>query len=200
MIAVLRSELHRTLTIPSSWLSMGLAVVMGMSFALFSVDFWSLFVALGVFGIAVVITSQHYQHRTAVLLFLGQPRRLRALAAQCVCAILLGLIVAVVSGVTTILSREFEQFTGTLAATPLLALFGVASATVIRRPVALFLAYGTWFVFAEGLAFRFKQPLPFTTFMSAAGGNTQGLLLFSGYAAAALGVAAWFIRRDLADQ
>jgi TRAP-type C4-dicarboxylate transport system permease small subunit len=199
MIAVLRSELHRTLTIPSSWLSMGLAVVLGMSFALFSVDFWSLFVALGVFGIAVVVTSQHYTHRTAVLLFLGQPRRWQALAAQCLCAIVLGLAVAVVSGVTTIVSGEYEQFAGTMAATPLLAVFGVASATVIRRPVALFIAYGTWFVFAEGLAFRFKQPLPFTTFMSAAGGNPRGLLFFAGYAVASLAVAGWFIRRDLTD-
>ncbi|WP_250030707.1 hypothetical protein [Paractinoplanes maris] len=199
MIAVLRSELHRTLTIPSSWVSMGAAILLGMSFALFSVEFWSLFVALGVFGIAVVISSQHYQHRTAVLLFLGQPRRLRALAAQCLCAILLGLVVAVLSGITTIIAGEFEQFAGTMAATPLLAIFGVAGATVIRRPVALFIGYGTWFVFAEGLAFRFQQPLPFTTFMSAAGGNPQGLLLFAGYVALALAISAWAVRRDLTD-
>ncbi|WP_438862169.1 hypothetical protein [Paractinoplanes aksuensis] len=46
---------------------------------------------------------------------------------------------------------------------------------------------------------RVTGDLPFTTFMSAAGGNPEGLLLFSGYALVALGVAAWFIRRDLTD-
>ncbi|MBM2615546.1 hypothetical protein JIG36_08205 [Actinoplanes sp. LDG1-06] len=200
MIPVLRSELHRTLTVPSSWISIGAAVVLGMSFALFSVDFWSLFAALGVFGIAVVTTTQHYQHHTAMLLFLGQPKRWVAFLAQCVAAILIGLVVAAVSGITTILSGDFVQFAGTMAAVPLLAIFGVASATVVRRPVPLFIGYGTWFVFLEGLWFRFEEPLPFTTFMSAAGGkNPVGLLFFAGYTAAALAVALWTIRRDLTD-
>ncbi|MDY7089681.1 MAG: hypothetical protein SYR96_31825 [Actinomycetota bacterium] len=199
MIAVLRSELNRTLTVPSSWVSIGSAVLLGMSFALVSVDFWSLFVALGVFGIAVVTTTQHYTHRTAMLVFLGRPRRWVVLLAQCLAATLVGLVVAVVSGVTTILSGDYGQFTGTLAAVPLLAVFGVAGATVLRHPVPLFLGYGTWFVFVEGLAFRFKQPLPFTTFMSAAGGNPRGLLLFAGWTALALAVALWSIRRDLSD-
>ncbi|MBU2666014.1 hypothetical protein KOI35_21100 [Actinoplanes bogorensis] len=199
MIAVLRSELHRTLTVPSSWITMGAAVVMGMAFALFSVEFWSLFAALGVFGIAVVTTTQHYQHRTAMLLFLGEPRRWRAFAAQCLATILVGLVVAAVSGLTTILSGDFGQFAGTMAAVPVLAVFGVASATVLRRPVPLFLGFGTWFVFGEGLAFRFEQPLPFTSFMSAAGGNPKGLLVFTGWTVVTLAIALWYIRRDLTD-
>ncbi|MBL7255368.1 hypothetical protein [Paractinoplanes lichenicola] len=200
MIAVLRSELHRTLTVPSNWISIGAAIVLGMSFALFSVDFWSLFVALGVFGTAVVTTTQHYQHRTAMLLFLGRPRRWVALLAQCLAATLIGLVMTAVSGVTTILSGDLAQFAGTLAAVPFLAVFGVASGTLLRRPVPLFIGYGTWFVFAEGLAFRFKQPLPFTTFMSAAGGNNPlGLLFFAGWTTLALAIALWTIRRDLTD-
>ena len=199
MIAVFRSELHRTLTVPSSWISIGAAVLLGMSFALFSADFWSLFAALGVFGIAVVTTTQHYQHRTAMLLFLGQPKRWQALAAQCLATILVGLMVAAVSGLTTIISGDLQQFAGTMAAVPLLAVFGVASATTLRRPVPLFIGYGTWFVFAEGLAFRFRQPLPFTTFMSAAGGNPRGLVFFAGWTVAALVVAIWTIHRDLTD-
>lgn len=199
MIAVLRSELNRTLTVPSSWISIGAAVVLGMSFALFSVDFWSLFAALGVFGIAVVTTTQHYQHRTSMLLFLGQPRRWVVLLAQCVATTLIGLVVATVSGVTTLLSGDYGQFAGTMAAVPFLAVFGVAGATVLRHPVPLFLGYGTWFVFVEGLAFRFQQPLPFTTFMSAAGGNPRGLLFFTGWTVLALAVALWSIRRDLGD-
>ncbi|MGK5684318.1 hypothetical protein [Actinoplanes sp. URMC 104] len=199
MIATLRSELHRTLTIPSSWGSIAGAVLIGLSFSWFSVDFWSLFAGLGVFGTAVVTTSQHYQHRTAVLLFLGQPRRGRALAAQCVTAVLIGLAVALVSGVAVLSTRDKAQYFGTLAAVPFLALFGVASATVVRRPMWLFIAYGMWFVFAEGLVYKFRQPLPFTTFIGAAGGNPKALLLFAGYTAAALAVAAWTIRRDLTE-
>lgn len=199
MIAVFRSELHRTLTVPSSWISIGAAVLLGMSFALFSADFWSLFAALGVFGIAVVTTTQHYQHRTALLLFLGQPKRWQALAAQCLATILVGLVVAAVSGLTTIISGDFRQFAGTTAAVPLLAIFGVASATILRRPVPLFIGYGTWFVFGEGLAFRFRQPLPFTTFMSAAGGNPRGLVFFAGWTVAALVAATWTVHRDLTD-
>jgi hypothetical protein len=77
--------------------------------------------------------------------------------------------------------------------------FGVASATLWRRAVPLFLGYGTWFVFAEGLAFRFRRPLPFTTFINAAGGHPQGLALFAGWTAVALAAALWAIHRDLGD-
>lgn len=199
MIATLRSELHRTLTVPSSWGSMAGAALVGLSFSWFSVDFWSLFAALGVFGIAVIKTTQHYQHRTAVLLFLGQPRRLRALAAQCVTAVLLGLATVLVSGLAVLPGKEWTQYFGTLAATPLLALFGVASATLIRRPIFLFIGFGSWFVFVEGLIFRYQQPLPFTTLIQAAGGHPKGLLLFTAYTVVALIVAGWAIRRDLSN-
>ncbi|WP_127502492.1 hypothetical protein [Actinoplanes solisilvae] len=197
MIATLRSELHRTLTIPSSWGSMAAATLIGLSFSWFSVDFWSLFAALGVFGIAVITTSQHYQHRTAVLLFLGQPRRLRVLAAQGVTAIVIGLATVLVSGIAILPGKEWVQYFGTLAATPLLALFAVASATVIRRPIWLFVGFGGWFVFVDGLIFRFKQPLPFTALIQASGGHPKGLLIFTVYTVAALILAGWAIRRDL---
>ena len=199
MIALLRSEMRRTLTVPSSWLTIVAAMLLGMSFSLFSVDFWALFVALGVFGIAVVTTTQTYQHRTAMLVFLARPKRWPVLVAQCLTVVLIGLVVAAVSGVATMIAGDWERFAGTMAAVPLLAVFGVASATLLRRAVPLFIGYGTWFVFAEGLAFRFRQPLPFTTFISAAGGHPRGLLLFAGWTTVALGAAIGAIRRDLND-
>ena len=198
MIAVLRSELFRTLSIPSSWASMGGALILGAMFGWFDENFWTLFAGLGAFGVAIVVTSQHYQHRTAVLLFLGEPRRLRALAAQAVTAMLITTVLTMVSGVTVLPSGEGEQYVSTLVATPLIALFGVANATVVRRPIWLFVGYAGWFLFVEGLISRLEsKQLPFTAFMSASTGDPVGLRWFALWTAAALLVAAWSIRRDL---
>ncbi|MEV6599170.1 hypothetical protein AB0M36_20270 [Actinoplanes sp. NPDC051346] len=197
MIAVLRSELYRSLTVRSSWVSLtGFALVAALT-GWFSEDFWSLFAGLGAFGLAVMLTAQHYQHRTAVLVFLGQPHRLRALAAQCVVAIVLGLLLAAVSGIPIVLMGSAAQYSSTLTVVPLIAVFGVANATIVRRPLWLLAGYLGWVLFVEGLFGRLQEPLPFTSFLFASAGRTEFVLALLAWTAAALPPAAWCIRRDL---
>ena len=197
MIAVLRSEVYRTLSIPSSWASMAGALIVGALCAWFDENFWTLFAGLGAFGVAVVLTSQHYQHRTAVLLFLGEPRRLRALAAQAVTAMVIATALTAVSGVPVLPAGEGAQYRSTLLVTPLIALFGVANATVLRKPIWLLAGWGAWFVFVEGLIGRLESRLPFTSFLFAATGRDRFLIVFLGWTAAAVLAAVWSIRRDL---
>ncbi len=197
MIAVLRSEFFRTLTIRSSWVSMAAAAAVGVVFGWFSDDFWALFAGLGAFGVAAVIASQHYQHRTAVLLFLGQPRRLRALAAQCVVAVLLTTALAAISGLTQFSTSSGQRYLTTLAVVPLVALYGVANATVVRKPIWLLGGYAGWLIFVEGLIGKLESPLPFSSFLDAATGDVRSYLIFTGWTVAALLAAAWSIRRDL---
>jgi hypothetical protein len=197
MIAVLRSELYRTLTVLSSWVSMSASLALGLLFSWFSEEFWSLFAGLGAFGVAVVVTGQHYQHRTAVLLYLGQPRRLRALAAQCLSAALFATLLAAVSGLNLFSAGESGQYFATLSVVPLIAFFGVATTTVVRKPVWLFAGFAGWLLFVEGLIGRLEGSLPFSSFLQAATGDSQQLAIFAGWTAAALLGAAWAVRRDL---
>jgi len=196
MIAVLRSELYRTMAIRSGWVATALIIALGVAFAAFDTDFWSLFAGLGAFGLAIVTTAQHYQHRTALLLFLGQPRRLRVLAAQCVTAAGLALIIAAASGFPA-LSAGDEQYGATLAVVPLMAVFGVANATVVRHPLWLFAGYAGWLIFVEALIGKLEGALPFAAFLAAAAGDGHYLLVFAGWTAAALVAAAAAIHRDL---
>ncbi|MFI7597520.1 hypothetical protein [Actinoplanes sp. NPDC049681] len=198
MIAVLRSELYRSLTVVSSWVSLAGFAFLAAITGWFSEEFWSLLAGLGAFGIAVMVTAQHYQHRTALLLFLGRPQRLRVLAVQCVVAALLGLVLVAVSGIPVLMAGKTGWYASTLTVAPLIATYGVANATVVRRPLWLLAGYVGWLIFAEGLIGRFEEPLPFTSFLSASSGSTKGLLALLAWTAAALPVAAWSIRRDLA--
>ncbi|MEV8504862.1 hypothetical protein AB0368_08530 [Actinoplanes sp. NPDC051475] len=197
MIAVLRSELYRSLTIRSSWVSLAGFAALAALTGWFSEEFWSLFAGLGTFGLAVVLTAQHYQHRTAVLVFLGQPHRLRALAAQFAVAILFGLVLAAVSGISVAASGFTAQYRSTLTAVPLIAVYGVANATIVRRPMWLLAGYLGWLVFVEGLIGRLEEPLPFTSFLFASAGQTKFVLALLAWTAASLPLAAWSVRRDL---
>jgi hypothetical protein len=193
-VNVLRSELYRTATMRSSWVSLGVAALLGLGFGWVSQDFWSLFAGLGAFGVAVLTTSQHYQHRTAVLLFLGQPHRLLVLAAQCVTAVLVALVLALISGLPALGS---SQFLPTLAAVPLMAVFGVANATAVRRPTWLLAGWALWLVFVEGLIGKLSAPLPLSSFLDAAGGDLGRFGVFALWTLCALVGAAWAIRHDL---
>ena len=197
MIGVLRSELYRTLTIRSGWLSIAGSISLGIGFAWFDTAFWALFAGLSALGMAVVTTAQHYQHRTALLLFLGRPRRLQVLAVQCVSAAGLALFVAAISGLPTTKAGDGPDYRATLTVVPLMAVFGVANATVVRRPLWLFAGYAGWLVFVEGLIGHLEGPLPFAAFLSAAEGNAHYLLVFAGWTAGALVLAGFSITRDL---
>jgi hypothetical protein len=197
MIAVLRSELYRATTIRSSWVSMSVFAFLGLMLGFLSADMWALMAGLGAFGIAVMATAQHYQHRTAVLLFLGRPRRLTALTAQATAAAIIAIVVALASSFTVVSSGHTTQFRSTMTVVPLMALFGVANATVIRRPTWLFAGYAFWLIFVEGLIGKLEEPLPFSAFLIAGTGDTKYLLIFAGWTAAALVAAVIAIRRDL---
>jgi hypothetical protein len=196
VIAVLRSEFYRTLAIRSGWVSIAGCIALGVMFGFFDAAFWSLFAGLGAYGLAVMTTAQHYQHRTALLLFLGQPKRLLVLAAQCVNAVVIALVIAVVSGVF-VSSSDSHEFRATLAVVPLMAIFGVANATVVRRPLWLFAGYAWWIIFVEGIIGRLEGPLPFAAFLEAAAGQTHYLWVFAGWTIGGLLVAAVTVRRDL---
>jgi hypothetical protein len=198
MIAVLRSEMYRTLALRSGWVSIAASVALSVLFGWFDTAFWSLFAGLGTFGLAVVTTAQHYQHRTALLLFLGRPRRLGVLAAQCVNAICLALAVTVVSGLFVVTTGDGSWFLSTVATVPLMAVFGVANATVVRHPLWLFSGYAGWIIFVEALIGRLESPLPLSSFLHAAKGEGRYLLAFAGWTVAALVAAVVAIRRDLA--
>ena len=198
MIRVLRSELIRTMSIRSMWVSIAATIALGLVFGTYSVDFWALFAGLGAFGIAAMTTAQHYQHRTAVLLFLGEPHRLRTLAAQCLAAALITTVTAALSGLNVAGSGgDGDQFRATLTAVPLIAVFGVAVATVVRHPTWLLAGAITWLLFVEGLIGKLRYPLPFSAYLTASTGNRDHLLIFLGWTAAALVAAALTIRRDL---
>ncbi|WIN00308.1 hypothetical protein ACTOB_004006 [Actinoplanes oblitus] len=197
MIAVLRSELYRALTVPSSIIALaGFGFVAALT-GWFDEDFWALLAGLGTFSTAVMTTAQHYQHRTALLVFLGRPQRVGVLAVQCMVAVLMGVVLVAVSGITVVFSGEAAQYVRTLTATPLMAIFGVANATIIRKPLWLLVGYLGWLIFAEGLIGRLEEPLPFSSFLMASAGDTRGLLALAAWTVAALPVAAWSIRRDL---
>jgi hypothetical protein len=195
--AVLRSELYRALTLRSSVLSLAGVVALGLAFGWFSADMWALLVGLGAFAVGVVGTAQHVQHRTAVLLHLGQPHRLRALAGQVAAYVLIGLAVAALSGVSVLAGGKLDRYTAALVAVPVMAVFGVATAAVVRRTTWLFLGCAGWFVFVEGLLGRLKQPLPFTTFLDGSTGDGRALAIFVGWTALALVGAAVAVHRDL---
>ena len=200
MIRVLRSELYRTLSIRSNWVSIAATIALGFAVGTFSVDFWALFAGLGAFAIATITTAQHYQHRTALLLFLGEPHRLRTLAAQCVAAAVVTTATTALSGLVvlgTAGTGDGRQFRATVAAVPVLAVFSVAVATVVRRPTWLLIGAVGWLTFVEGLIGKLQYPLPFSAYLTASTGKSQHLLIFAAWTAAALVAAALTIRRDL---
>jgi hypothetical protein len=198
MIGLLRSELYRTFALRSSWVSIAASIMLGVLFGIFDDAFWSLFAGLGSFGLAVMTTAQHYQHRTALLLFLGRPHRLLVLAAQCVAAAVVALFIALVSGISILDWGEGDKYRATLTVVPLIAVLGVAAASVVRRPLWLLGGAAGWLVFVEGLFGRLESPLPFTAFLTAAStGDDRMLLIFAAWTGAALLAAVIAIRRDL---
>ena len=197
MIAVLRSELNRTLMIRASWVSIAATIALGLTFGVFSADFWTLFAGIGAFGLAVLTTGQHYQHRTAMLLMLGEPRRWRLLGGQCVAAAVVATVTTALSGLTV--ADEPAQWRLTVAMTPAIAVLGVAVATLVRRPTWAMAGTVGWLLIAEGLLGKLRAPLPFSAYLNAASGqDPRQVLVFVAWTVAALVAAAVVIRRDLA--
>ncbi|SDT47082.1 hypothetical protein [Actinoplanes derwentensis] len=197
MIAVVRSELYRGVSIQSSWLALFGFALLAALMGWFDKNFWSLFAGIGAFGLAAIVTAQHYQHRTAILLFLSRPHRWRVLAAQCLVSALYGLVLAAGSGLAVLIDADAGQYWSTVLVSPVMSIFGTLCVTVVRRPLWLFAGLFGWVLFAELLINKGDGGLPFASFMLAAGGNTKALLVLLGWTAAAAVPAAWAISRDL---
>jgi hypothetical protein len=197
MIAVVRSELYRSVSIVSSWLALAGFAFMAAVFGWFNKEAWSLFAGIGAFGIAVTVTAQHFQHRTVVLVYLSQPHRWRVLPALCLSAALLGTLLTAVSGVMVLLEDSAVQYRATVLAAPVMAVFGTLCTVVVRHPMWLLGGLFAWLLFAEGLINRGAIGLPFASFALASGGNVKGLLVLLAWTAAAVPVALWAVRRDV---
>ncbi|MGY3518231.1 MULTISPECIES: hypothetical protein [Micromonospora] len=199
MTAVARAELHRLATIRSGWLSVLVLTLFGLLLGTVDEASWALLVGLSAFALSVVGTAQHFPHRTAVLLYLGQPRRLTVLAGQVLAYALTATAVAAVSGVMVAVGAT-GTYVATLVAVPAMAAFGVASAAVVRRPIWVFLGGAGWLVFVEGLLGKLRAPLPFSAFLDGTAGDRAALLVLAGWTATALVAAGWGVGRDVTGE
>jgi ABC-2 type transport system ATP-binding protein len=201
MTALVRSEFYRMATIRSSWLSIALFAVLAASFGLVNAYWWALFAGLGALGISVLTVAQHYQHRTAALLYLARPRRLQILLAQVITTVTVSWVIAAVTGVTVLSKAGGElPYRHTLAVVPIMAVFGTATAAIVRRSSWLLYGFGVWFVLVEGLVGQMKWQLPISSYLDAASGDAFSLEIFVGWAVAAMAVALPTLARDLPSE
>jgi len=197
MIAVVRSELYRLSTVRSSAMSLALFAGLGICLSMIGSDFWALLAGVGAFGFGATGISQHYQHRTAVLLYLARPQRIRVLLAQLVTALLVSLGFTLVSGLLVLIQGNPERYLITVLVAPIMALLGAAGAAVARSATFLFVGFATWILFVEAMYGRMQEPLPFSAYLDAASGDPRKLLILLGWTLAAIVGASLAVRRDL---
>ncbi|MEU8422257.1 hypothetical protein AB0C15_15425 [Micromonospora sp. NPDC048835] len=197
MISILRSDLYRTVTIRSSVVSLVVLSLLVLLVGAVNIDAWALMAGMGAFGFAAMVVAQHYQHRTAVLLYLSQPRRMVVLGGQLAAATVVATGFVATSGLAVLIRGDAGPYRDLVTVVPILAILAGSCASVVRRSTWLFLGAAGWFVFVEGLVGRLQLPLPFTALISAGAGDTRGLLTAAGWAAVALAVASVSVGRDL---
>ncbi|RSM65394.1 hypothetical protein DMB66_16155 [Actinoplanes sp. ATCC 53533] len=197
MIAVVRSELYRLSTVRSSAMSLAIFTALGILLSMIGADFWALLAGVGAFGFGATGIAQHYQHRTAVLLYLARPRRLRVLLGQLVTTVLVSLGFTVVSGLLVLIQGNHERYLITVVVAPLMALLGAAGAAIARSATFLFVGFATWILFVEAMYGKMQEPLPFSAYLDAASGDPRKLLILLGWVLAAIVGAIFAIRRDL---
>ena len=198
MIAVMRSELYRLATIRMWWLSILGAGVLTTGVGLLGDAAWALVLGMAVFGFGVVFGTQHYQHRTAVLVFLAKPWRVPVLAGQTLVFALGMTAFAMVTGLPTLAGDPQSYVLGVMV-TPPLAIFAVANAAILRKPIVILAGYGGWFLVVEVLLGQLRLPGPFTAFINAAARSSPLMVFVSAFWAVAATAAAWWaIRRDMA--
>jgi hypothetical protein len=196
MITLVRSELYRMATIRSSWVAIASFAFLAAAFGILNPYVWALAAGLGAFGISVLTVTQHFQHRTAVLLYLASPKRLPVLVAQVLTSVAVAWSITVVSGITVLLKGQVAPYFHTLTVVPIMALFGAATASVVRRSSWLLFGFAAWFVLIEGLISQLKWPLPISSYLDAAHGDPFGLEVFTVWSVAALAIAALTLSRD----
>jgi ABC-2 type transport system ATP-binding protein len=198
MITMIRSELYRMATIRSSWLSLALFGVIAAAFGIPEPYFWALFTGLGAFGISALTVAQSHQHHTIALLYLSRPRRITVLFAQVLTTVVVAVGFAMLSGLTVIF-KEFQVYLSTLYLVPVMAVFGAAVASVVRRASWLLFGFAVWFVIVEGLIGKLNWNLPISSYLNAVGAKDDAfsLAIFVLWAIAALGLAVILLPRDL---
>ena len=200
MITLVRSELYRMATIRSSWLSLALFATLAASLGVLDGYWWAMFAGIGAFGISALTVAQHFQHRTAALLFLARPKRFSVLFAQVLTTVAVSWIITAVTGITARVNGGIGgqlTYRHTIAVVPIMAIFAAATAAIVRRSSWLILGFGIWFVVVEGLIGQLKWPLPFSAYLKASGGDAFGLEIFIFWAVVALAVAVPMLARDL---
>ncbi|MFD2767478.1 hypothetical protein [Micromonospora eburnea] len=197
MIALIRSELYRVATIRSGWVSIVAFSALGALFGWYDTDAWGLLAGMGALWLAVMVVGQHHQHRTAFLLYLARTNRVLVLISQLVSSIIVAVGVVATSGVLVLAKGEVAQYRNVLTVVPIMAVFGAASAAIVRRATWLLIGYAGWFVFVEGVVGRLAAPLPFSAFLNGGAGDRDGLLVAAAWAAGVLVIAVVAIRRDL---
>jgi hypothetical protein len=200
MIAIMASELYRLGTVRSWWLSLLGAAVLTTGVTFLGDAPWAVVLGMAVFGFGVVFGTQHYQHRTAVLVFLARPRRTVVLAGQTLVFAFGAGAFAAVTGVPMLASQPASYLMGVMAA-PFLAIFAVANAAILRKPITILAAYGGWFFVVEVLLGRLELPGPFTAFINTTARSSPQMVIVSVFwAVVATGVAWWAINRDVAGE
>jgi len=197
MIAVVRSELYRLSTIRSTAWSLVAFTAAGILLGTVGADFWALLAGVGAFGFGVTGVSQHYQHRTAVLLYLARPRRILVLLAQLITAVLVSLAFTAVSGAVVLIQGDRERYLITLVVAPIMAVLGAAAAAIARSATVLFVGFAAWILFVEAMYGKLQEPLPFSAYLDAASGDVHKLLILVGWTVAVVVGAAFAVRRDL---
>ena len=197
MIAVVRSELYRLSTIRSTALSLSIFSAFGILLSLIGSDFWALLAGVGAFGFGATGVSQHYQHRTSVLLYLARPRRIRVLFAQLITAVLVSFVFTAVSGGVVLIQGNRERYLITLVVAPLMAVLGAAGAAIARSSTFLFVGFATWILFVEAMYGKMQEPLPFSAYLDAASGDVRQLLILLAWILATIVGAIFAVRRDL---
>ncbi|MFI5930765.1 hypothetical protein [Actinoplanes sp. NPDC051494] len=197
MITLIRSELYRMATIRSSWVSIAAFGTLGLSLGIISADMWGLMAGIGSFGLAVMGVTQHYQHRTAILLYLARPRRLLVLLAQLVTAVLVAVVFTALSGITTLMQGESAYYRRTLTVAAVMAVFGAASAAIARRAAYLFIGFSAWVLLIEGMYGGLTLPLPFTSYLQAVAAETGALRTFELWTLAVVAGAVLAVHRDV---
>ena len=197
MIAVVRSELYRLSTTRSSAMSMAVVSALGITLGTVSADFWALIAGAGAFGFGAIGVTQHFQHRTAVLLYLTRQRRIPVLLAQLVTAVIVSLGFTAVSGASVLARGYHEEYLTTLVVAPIMAVLGAAGGAIARSATVLFVGFTAWIVFVEAAYGRMQEPFPFSTYLDAATGDLGKLPIFLGWTLAAVVGALFAVRRDL---
>jgi hypothetical protein len=200
MITLIRSELYRMATIRSSWVSIVAFGTLAASFGVLDSYWWAMLAGIGTFGISALTVAQHFQHRTATLLYLARPKRFPVLLAQVITTVAVCWGLAAITGIAARMNGGAGgvlTYRHTMMVIPIMAIFAAATAAIVRRSAWLILGFGIWFVVVEGLIGQLKWWLPFSAYLKASGGDAFGLEIFIFWAVVALAVAVPMLARDL---